>query len=92
MSLNKYDRPSFMKLSTAVKRLQKLYGKDKINRQLVLDMLEVNGVQPYYSEYSNGDYYIANTDWCDIACYIADCPKGAPVDEIFNIGIESSEE
>ena len=92
MSLNKYDRPSFMRLSTAVKRLQKTYGKDKINRQLVLDMLEISGVQPYYSKYSSGDYYIANTDWCDIDCDIADYLKGAPVDEIFNIGIESSEE
>lgn len=89
--MSKFGRPSFIKLSTAVKRLQKQFGKDKIDRQLVLDMLHINAVQPYYSIYSDGDYYISAEDLYDIACCIADYPKGAPVDEIFNIGITDSE-
>lgn len=84
-------RPSFIKLSTAVKRLQKSYGKDKIDRQLVLDMLDAEGVQPYYSQ-SVDDYYIADCDYYQIDANIYSYPLGAPVSEIFNIGIESSEE
>ena len=83
--------PTFIKLSTAVTRLQKAYGKDKINRQLVLDMLEVNGVQPYYSSFA-GDYYISTFEWGEIDSAIYSYPKGAPVNDIFDIGIKSSEE
>ena len=84
-------RMSPMKLSTAVKRLQKSYGKDKIDRQLVLDMLETMGTQPYYSQIA-GDYWIDSFDYYEIDAYIYSYPLGAPVDEIFNIGIVNSKE
>lgn len=80
-----------MKLSTAVKKLQKTYGKDKIYRQLVLDMLEVIGVQPYFNKDAD-DYWISSFDYYEINCFISDYSKGAPIDEIFNIGITNLEE
>ena len=80
-----------MKLTTAVNRLQKSYGVEKIDRQLVLDMLEVIGVQPYYSNLSD-DHWIDSNDYYEIDSRISDYPKGAPVEEIFNIGIKISEE
>ena len=79
-------RMSPMKLTTAVKRLQKRYGKDKIDRQLILDMLDVMGVQPYFSQ-NFDDYWINSFDYYEITCHIDDYQKGAPVNEIFNIGI-----
>ena len=80
-----------MKLSTAVKRLQREYGANKIDRQLVLDMLEVMGVQPYFNSIYD-DYWIDSLDYYEITDHISDYPKGAPVDEIFNIGITNSED
>ena len=83
-------RMSPMKLSTLVKRLQRIYGKDKIDSQLVLDMLSVIGVEPYYSQ-TVKEYYIDSFDGYEIMCSIADYPLGAPVDKIFDIGITGSE-
>lgn len=79
-------KPNFIRLTTAVRRLQNLYGENKINRQLVLDMLEVNGVQPYKSLQTD-DYYIDSFDYCEIRDYISDYPKGAPIDDIFDINL-----
>lgn len=71
-------------LSTAIKRLQRRYGRDKIDRQLVLDMLEILGTQPYMSRITD-DYFIDSYDYYSIDNAILDYPKGAPVHPIFNI-------
>ena len=81
--MNTY-RPSMIKLSTAVSRLQESYGGDKIDRQLVLDMLKSIGVQPYKNKLTK-DYYIDAFDYQEIDSHISDFRKGAPVDKIFNI-------
>ena len=77
----------FIKLSTAVTRLQRRYGKDKIDRQTILDMLDVLEIQPYFSPVCFDDYYITSCDCEMIDDHIYDYKKGAPVNEIFNIGI-----
>lgn len=76
----------FITLTTTVKRLQKMYGVNKIDRQLVLDMLHTIDVYPYYDD-ATDEMYLPNYMWAVLSDNIDDYKRGAPVNEIFNIGI-----
>ena len=79
-------RPNFIKLSTAEERLQKTYGRERIDRKLLFRMLKSLGIVPY-SNPDFDDVYITGYDYVEIESAIDGYKKGAPVDEIFNIGI-----
>lgn len=71
-----------------VNKLNKAYKSgvfgSKITKSKVRDMITVLNIKP--REY-NGEYYIGIDDYCDIIAHIEDFAKGAPTDEVFNIGI-----
>lgn len=74
----------FILLDTALSRLHKQFGDDKISKELLLQMLKSMEVTPYTVL---GRDYISSFHLYEITAAILDYPKGAPVDEIFDIGI-----
>ena len=74
----------FMLLDTALIKLHKQYGDIKIDKIKLYDMLFAMGITPYVCAERE---YIANIHFYELCAYIEDYPKGAPLDEVFNIGL-----